>query len=120
MVSQDGDQLGARELLAQFDIAMRAGVVRHMVEHLPAGVAPIDVRQSFAEQLGARRAACWQDAWDAWVTHHRGAVPVTSSRCERCRGRRFDQRTGRICAVCCGRGVHRHTVRARVRLAPRP
>lgn len=118
--TEHGTLLGPRELIAGFDAAMRAGVAHQIVTHLPAGVSPSEVRQSFVEHIGGRRGACWQDLWDAWVDAGRGTVPVVVWRCDACRGRRIDLRTGRVCRTCAGRGSHRHTVQLPARHAPRP
>jgi hypothetical protein len=118
--TEDPVLLGPRELIASFDAALRAGVVRHLVRHLPAGVSPTEVRQSFVDRVGGRPAACWQDVWDEWVDTGRGQVQLTLWRCGTCRGRRFDMRTGKVCATCSGRGSFRHQVSVPANHAPRP
>src|SRR5690606_6559662 len=112
--------LGPRELVGQFDAAMRDGVVARLVAHLPAGVSLTEVRDGFVDRVGGRPGACWQDVWDSWVAEGGGTVTFWVSRCETCRGRRVDVRRGRVCATCAGRGSHRHQVQVRAFPAPRP
>jgi hypothetical protein len=115
-----GHVVPGRTLVPHFDLALRAGVVRNLVPHLPAGVAPSAVRQAFVAELVRTSAACWQDAWDEMVERRGGRITLECDRCEACNGRRFDARRASWCHRCAATGRHRHQVEVPARRAPRP